>query len=82
LYGSRRKQAALRDREAFSEERRGVIGTAKESWNAQVETWVRKVQNTDFGVLRESAEERLGMLYGYARQEAKVLEKKAEERAA
>jgi len=79
MYGSKRRRAMLRDREAQPQ---GIAETAKEMWNGTVERWTRRVQNTDWHYLREAAEERAGMVYGYARREARNLERKAEEKSA
>lgn len=79
VYGSRRKRTVMRDRELQAQ---GIVETAKEMWNTGLERWVRKVQNTDWGVVRETIEERAGYAYGLARREARELERKAEEKSA
>ena len=59
------------------EVRAGILETAKDRWNAELETFVRRIYNTDWGFVRERAEDRMRTLWRRTSQEVKELEKNA-----
>jgi len=60
----------------YREVRTGILETAKDRWNSELEILVKRAYNTDWGMVRESLENGVGAIWRLSQRVGKEVERR------